>query len=62
EGASVAGALASMIGTGKFSNLNQAVKIITDYSVFYPQPDQCEEYESLYLEWKEVYKKSREED
>ncbi|MHA2347133.1 MAG: FGGY-family carbohydrate kinase [Candidatus Hodarchaeales archaeon] len=62
EGASVAGALASMIGTDKFRNLNQAVKIITDYSVFYPQPDQCEEYESLYLEWKEVYKKSREED
>ncbi|PWI47801.1 hypothetical protein CEE45_09830 [Candidatus Heimdallarchaeota archaeon B3_Heim] len=62
EGASVAGTLASMIGTGKYNNLNQAVKVISDYSIYYPQEDQSDEYESLYPEWKELYQRSREDE
>ncbi len=62
EGASVAGALASMIGTDKYTSLNEAVKVITDYSTYYPQPDQSDDYEALYPEWKGKYQKSLEED
>jgi len=62
EGASVAGSLASMIGTGKYRNLQETISIISDFSVYYPQQDQSEEYEELYSEWKGLYQKSLEED
>ena len=59
EGASVAGAIAAMIGTGKYSSLNEAQELITDISTYYPQEDQITEYESLYPEWKEIFNQSR---
>ena len=62
EGAAVAGALAGMVGTDKYRNLDDAVKVITDFSLYYPQQDQVDEYEILYPGWKELYMKSLEED
>ena len=51
-----------MIGTGKYDSLEQILKVITDYTVFYPQQDQFDTYEELYPEWKELYEASRTED
>ncbi len=62
EGASVSGAFAAMIGTEKYSNLEEVVQIISDFSIYYPQQDQFDEYEALYPEWKAQYQKSFEED
>jgi autoinducer 2 (AI-2) kinase len=62
EGASIAGSFAGMIGTGKYNNLEQAVKVITNYTTFFPQQDQFDTYEELYPEWKELYETSRTED
>ncbi|MHA1976706.1 MAG: FGGY-family carbohydrate kinase [Candidatus Hodarchaeales archaeon] len=62
EGASVAGAVASMLGTDKYKNLEEAIKVITDFSIYYPQQDQFDEYEILYPGWKDLYQRSLEED
>ena len=62
EGASIAGSLAGMIGTGKFVSLEKAISVISDYTIFYPQRDQFDQYEEFFPEWKEHYKISRSED
>jgi autoinducer 2 (AI-2) kinase len=62
EGASVAGSLAAMIGTGKYQSIQDAMKLMIDKTIYYPQEDQNKEYESLYPDWKEIFNKSRQED
>jgi autoinducer 2 (AI-2) kinase len=63
EGASVGGSLAAMIGTGKYKNIREALDLLVDKTIYYPQADQAEEYDSsLYPEWKEIFYKSRPEE
>lgn len=60
EGASVAGAIAGMVGTGKFKTPTEAINELIEQTIYYPQEDQTDEYESLYPQWKEIYGSSRE--
>ncbi len=63
EGASLAGAIAGMIGTGYFKDYQDGIKsIITDHTIFYCQENENVEYESLFPKWKELYNQSRSED
>lgn len=63
EGASIAGSLAAMIGTGKYQNIQEALGLLVDKTIYYPQADQAQEYDSsLYPEWKEIFNKSRPEE
>jgi sugar (pentulose or hexulose) kinase len=63
EGASIAGFISGMIGTGRFNSVDEAVsQLITDKRVFSPNEKFKAEYNSLYSQWKELYEKSREEE
>ncbi len=63
EGASVAGFIASMIGTGRFKTVDKAVsQLITEKDIFSPNEEYKAEYDTGFLSWSEVYEKSREED
>lgn len=63
EGASIAGFLASMIGTGRFKTVNEAVsQLIVKKSIFSPNEDNGPEYDNLFSQWLEIYEKSREEE
>jgi len=61
EGALLAGAMASMIGLKKFQNVNEAIQLIEEPIIYYPQEDQTRDYESLYNEWNEFYIQNRSE-
>jgi autoinducer 2 (AI-2) kinase len=62
EGAALAGAIASMIGTGVYKNLEEVCESIKDHIYFYPQEAENYEYESLYPRWREIYQESRNEE
>ena len=63
EGASLAGFISSMIGTGRFKTVDEAVsQLIREENVLYPNKDYKAEYDNLFSQWVEVYEKSREDD
>ncbi|MFX1285602.1 MAG: FGGY-family carbohydrate kinase [Promethearchaeota archaeon] len=63
EGASVAGFISCMIGTGYFKTVNEAVsQLIPEKEIFSPNEDYQSEYSNLFSQWLETYEKSREED
>ncbi|MFX0016488.1 MAG: FGGY-family carbohydrate kinase [Promethearchaeota archaeon] len=63
EGASVAGFISCMIGTGRFNTVNEAVsQLIKEKTIFSPNQDYQAEYDILFSQWLELYNKSREED
>ncbi len=63
EGASIAGFFASMIGTGRFETVDEAVsQVIAKKDVFSPNENYGAEYDNLFSQWLEIYEKSREED
>jgi autoinducer 2 (AI-2) kinase len=63
EGASLAGAIAGMVGTGYFKDYQDGIEnIINDPTIFYCQENELREYNSLFPEWKELYNQSRNDD
>lgn len=63
EGASVAGFISGMIGTGHFKTVDEAIsQLITKKDVYSPNEAYQAEYDHLFSQWLEVYEKSREED
>jgi sugar (pentulose or hexulose) kinase len=63
EGASIAGFISGMIGTGRFNSVDEAVsQLITVKREFSPDEKHHAEYDSLYSQWVELYEKSREEE
>ncbi|MHA2245561.1 MAG: FGGY-family carbohydrate kinase [Candidatus Hodarchaeales archaeon] len=63
EGASMAGFISSMIGTGYFKTVDEAVsQLITEKDVYSPNEEYQAEYDHLFSQWLDVYEKSREED